>query len=351
MVRLMAPPLEGSVVAQLATDLPPAFISLLLPGIFLYLALYAFARRWKVAFWILSVPALGGLWMSTWVAPVQCAAFQAFVRFTVEIATMKLLDIHALNLTSSFPRYSSGSAPRPSIMALVYITELRWESFTPNVIRQVPNSKYPFPKSARLNRLFYSELVQLLIHVGIFIMLQSLPPWDWVKGQGILYTIWIVWTAIQLVLRYKTSPPLFGPIYLADSLASFWTETWHNAFVSPCLTLAYTPTMFLLRQLGAPKPVCRAAAVFSGFLLMAIFHVYALQPMLTEEGEWRIGMFFILNGVFTVIEVAIWGKKRHWFRAVMAWAIELSLSSWAVAAVDVADGVLEADWKDLCTLR
>jgi hypothetical protein len=269
----------------------------------------------------------------------------------VEVATMKLLDLHVLTLTTSFHYSAAGPRPRPSIMALILFTELRWESFSPNPIRHRPTSRYPFPNSPRLNSLFYSEPVQLLIHLGIFVVLQSMPPWHWVKALGILHAIYIIWTAIQQVLRYKTSPPLFGPIYLADGLASFWTETWHNAFASPCLTLAYTPTMFILRKIGAAHAIARAAAVVSGFLLMAVFHVYAMEPMLTSEGVWRIGLFFVLNGILTVVEVAVWGKKRHWLRAVMAWAFELSFAAWVVAAIDVSDGVLEADWKDLCTLR
>jgi len=47
-----------------------------------------------------------------------------------------------------------------------------------------------------------------------------------------------------MVVRYKTSPALFGPLYLADSLTGFWSETWHNAFASPCTSLVYGPLRY-----------------------------------------------------------------------------------------------------------
>ncbi|KAF2118486.1 hypothetical protein BDV96DRAFT_387455 [Lophiotrema nucula] len=342
------PVLEDDVLHQLLTDLPPALISLAIPGFLMYLSLWAFAKRWRVVFVVLSVPTLVGFWVSGLVAPVRCAALKALLRFTVAAGTMKLLDVHALSLKSSFPSYSAGSPPRPSIMALILLTELRLESFTPNPIRHTPTPKFPPGTSTSFRESFYSEPVQLIVHLALFAILQVSPQFLWVKALGILFTIWILWTSCQLVLRYKTSPPLFGPIWRADSLAGFWVETWHNAFASPCLNLTYTPVFFILTKLGSPRAFARATAVVSGFGLMAWFHVYALEPLLSQEGKWRIGVFFIGNGIFTVVEVAIWGKKRHWLRALIAWAIELSLSSWAVAAIEVADGVLAADWRGLC---
>jgi hypothetical protein len=52
---------------------------------------------------------------------------------------------------------------------------------------------------------------------------------------------------------------------------------------------------------------------------MAIFHIYALYPILNREALMHIGVFFMLNGVATVGEAAIWGHKRHWLKAAMAW--------------------------------
>lgn len=264
---------------------------------------------------------------------------------------MKLLDIHMLSLTSSFPSYTAGNPPRPSLMALILTTELRYESFTPNPIRHTPLPLYPFPSSLHRRKLFYSEPIQFLLHIAFFILLQTLPQYHFVKAFGVLLSIWIIWTAIQLTLRYRTSPPLFGPIYLADSLTTFWTETWHNAYAGPCLSLAYTPTMYILSHLSVPRSLARACAVVASFGLMAVFHMYALAPLLSREGRRRIGVFFVANGVCTVVEAAVWGKKRDWRRAVLAWGVELWLASWTVEKADVADGVINADWRGLCRPR
>jgi hypothetical protein len=97
------------------------------------------------------------------------------------------------------------------LFALIALTELRYESFTPNHIR-VPRDRENF-----------SEPLQLGIHVAVFAVLQSLPQHlPTVLAFEVLLAIYIIWTTMQLTLRYKSSPALFGPLYLADSLSGFW---------------------------------------------------------------------------------------------------------------------------------
>ncbi|KAJ4287999.1 hypothetical protein N0V90_012015 [Kalmusia sp. IMI 367209] len=342
------PILEDDLLHQLLVDTPPAIVALLIPGLSMYLSLYALARGWKLTSRALVVPTLLLFWSGIEIAPVRCLALRGVFDFGIAIGVMKLLELHILAFTNSLPRYTTGKLPRPSIMALLLLTELRYESFTPNPIRLPPTPRYPFPSSLEKRKLFYSEHVQLLLHICVFIILQSLPQYPPVKAFGILLSIWIIFTGCQLVLRYKNSPPLFGPIFLADSLATFWTETWHNTFASPCLTLAYTPTMYILTKLSVPRIIARSFAVIASFSLMAVFHAEVMSPLLPPEGKLRIGLFFVLNGVCTVAEVAVWGKKRDWRRALMAWIIELALASWAVETAQVADGLLNADWRGLC---
>lgn len=262
----------------------------------------------------------------------------------VAVATMKILDINALSLTSSMPTYTAGAPPRPSIMALILLTELRYESFTPNPIRLPPN--YPSTTHLHMN-----EKAQLLLHTSIFAALQSLPQTAPIKALGVLFSIWIIWTAYQLILRYRSSPPLFGPIYLADSLAGFWTDTWHNAFAAPCYSLAYSPALFVLAALGFPRVVARGVAVVSGFALMALFHMYALSPVVDDDGLGRVGVFFVGNGVMTVVEAMVWGKKKHWVRAAAAWVLELGIASWAVEGFGLPDGLVRAEWEGMCRPR
>ncbi|ORY09427.1 hypothetical protein BCR34DRAFT_487338 [Clohesyomyces aquaticus] len=347
----MSPGSEDDMFSQFLEDLPPAFLALSVPGLLLYCCLYAFVRRWKAAFVGASVPTLLLFWASPYVAPVRCAAFRALLNFAVAVGTMKLLDIHALSMTNSIPQYTAGPPLRPSLHALILLTELRYESFTPNTIRHPPPPKYPFPASPSMRIAFYREGTQFLIHLAIFWMLQWTPQYPPIKSLGILFAIYLIWTAIQLTVRYRNSPPLFGPIYLIDGLATFWTETWHNAFAAPCLSLAYTPVLRLLTALGCPRPLARSAAVVASFCLMAAFHVYALAPLLSDEGRRRIAVFFVANGIATVTETAVWGKKRHWARALLGWGFELALASWTVQAVEVAEGVLGNDWRGLCKGR
>ena len=97
------------------------------------------------------------------------------------------------------------------LLALIIITELRYESFTPNHIRVSKDQEN------------FNELAQLGIHVAIFAFLQALPQnLPTVLAFEVMLAIYILWTSMQLLLRYKSSPALFGPLYLIDSLTGFW---------------------------------------------------------------------------------------------------------------------------------
>jgi hypothetical protein len=127
----------------------------------------------------------------------------------VAIGTMKLLDIWARR--HSLPIYTAGKTPPDWLFALIVLTELRYESFTPNHVR-VPREQENF-----------HEPLQLGIHLAVFLFLQSLPQeYPTILAFEVLLAIYIIWTSMQLLLRYKSSPALFGPLYLADSLTGFW---------------------------------------------------------------------------------------------------------------------------------
>lgn len=122
---------------------------------------------------------------------------------------MKLLDVFARR--HALPNYTAGRRPADWKLALVMMTELRYESFTPNQIR-VPRNQENF-----------SEPSQLGVHLGLFALLQTLPQTiPTVLAFEVQLAIYILWTSMQLVLRYKSSPALFGPLYKADSLTGFW---------------------------------------------------------------------------------------------------------------------------------
>jgi hypothetical protein len=228
---------------------------------------------------------------------------------------MKALDVFARRY--SLPKYARGPQPPDWLLSIIVVIELRYESFTPNRIR---SSKFVDA---------FSEPTELCIHIIMFLVLQILPQnLPMVLALEVLLAIYIIWTAIQLVVRYKTSPPLFGPIYRANSLAGFWSETWHNVFASPCESLAYMPLRRNLPRYGVPVSVARGLGILGAFGLMAVFHIYALAPILPQESLFRIGIFFVINGVATVAETAVWGKRHHWLKTVLAWTFEIVIATW-----------------------
>jgi hypothetical protein len=122
---------------------------------------------------------------------------------------MKALDILARR--DALPIYTAGKQPPDWHFALILLTELRYESFTPNHIR-IPLANENF-----------NEPIQLGIHVAIFSILQTLPQkYPTVLAFEVLLAIYILWTTLQMIVRYKSSPALFGPLYTADSLTGFW---------------------------------------------------------------------------------------------------------------------------------
>ncbi|KAK2759020.1 hypothetical protein FQN54_003119 [Arachnomyces sp. PD_36] len=275
---------------------------------------------------------------------------------------MKGLDLHVRR--HSPPKYAYPNPPHSSIIALLLFTELRYESFTPNYISRAllpvtttpqtdtngTNGKRPSLTST-LSALNFSEPTNLLLHSLLFLSLQTLflQTNPTIIATQILLAIYILWTTLQLALRYPSSPPLFGPIYKANSLGTFWSNIWHGAFTSPCRSLAYDPVCESLRRnFGVPVQLARGAGVIASFFLMAMFHVYGLWPLLSGPALLRIGAFFVLNGVGTVVEEAIWGRRTHWVKTVLAWTYELAVASWTAEGLDIPEGLAGVDLTALC---
>jgi hypothetical protein len=81
---------------------------------------------------------------------------------------------------------------------------------------------------------------------------------------------------------------------------------------------------------------------------MAIFHIYALAPIMSTTGLQRVGWFFILNGLATVAEAIIWGPKKHWLRTLLAWTFELVVSSWTAETAGIPNGLSKIPWREMC---
>jgi len=97
-----------------------------------------------------------------------------------------------------------------------------------------------------------------------------------------------------------------------------------------------------------PVVIARSVGVLGAFSLMAIFHIYALYPILDREALFRIGLFFFLNGIGTVSEAAIWGHKKHWSKMALAWVFQTTLASWTAAGLNIPNGLSRIRWSEIC---
>lgn len=94
--------------------------------------------------------------------------------------------------------------------------------------------------------------------------------------------------------------------------------------------------------------IARALGVLGAFTLMAVFHMYALYPMLNQKAIGRVGMFFFVNGIGTVAEAGLWGHRKHWMKTLLAWAFETTLASWLAAGLNIPNGLSRIRWSDVC---
>ncbi|TGO91519.1 hypothetical protein BPOR_0025g00130 [Botrytis porri] len=283
----------------------------LIPTEIFYFSIYFLLKGQYGKYKKLSAVSLFTFWMSSWMNPISCGPIAALRNFAVAIATLRLLDIYARH--RSLPQLRND--PPTWKHALLLLTEMRYESFTPNFVR-VPRSQETF-----------NEPLQFAIHVAIFCALQVLPQdWALVLAFEIQLSIYIIWTAIQ-------------------------SKTWHNVFSAHCASLAYDPIRQNLPRLGVSIPIARSMGILAAFFLMAAFHVYALAPMLTDKALFRIGMFFVLNGFATVGEAMVWGRKDNWVKTGLAWVTEMSLAAWTADALGIPRGVHGIKWRDICEVR
>ncbi|OJD19800.1 hypothetical protein AJ78_00300 [Emergomyces pasteurianus Ep9510] len=353
---------------QIGINLGFCIASLLAPTLLLYASLYALAQREIRKFEILSLLASIGFIGSSCLVVLECNMVRSLQLFAAAIGVMKALDLFARRHNP--PQYAHDPIPSYALLALLYLTELRYESFTPNTTRLGPapapatgpgpqraKSENNYRNNGRVNpkpkqwKPHFSEPVNLVLHVLLFAILQTLFPQSnpTVVALEVLLAIYVLWESLQLLLRYPTSPPLFGPLYTATSLSTFWSETWHSAFASPCRSLAYEPIRHNLHErYGVPVSIARAIGVIASFGLMGFFHVYGLKPLLPFDALARIYAFFLLNGVGAVIEDVIWGRETHWGKTILAWVFELAIASWTVEGLSVPQGLKNVRWTSIC---
>ncbi|KAH6675664.1 hypothetical protein B0J14DRAFT_477811 [Halenospora varia] len=322
-------------LSQLGHEIVRATAFLMIPVELLYFSIYFYMKSCRRTYNILSLLSIAAFWIYPYTAPISCGPVRALQNFAIAVGTMKILDIWARR--HGLPTYAAGRRPSDWKLPLLLLTELRYESFTPNHVRVWRNQEN------------FSEPVQLGIHVAAFAVLQSFPQkYPTVLAFEVLLAIYIIWTSMQMMVRYKSSPALFGPLYLTDSLTGFWSETWHNAFAAPCTSLAYNPLRFGLPKYGVPVAIARSAGVMGAFSLMAVFHIYALSPLFGDEALTRVGIFFLVNGIATVAEALVWGRQKHWLKTAMAWAFETALATWTAHGLNIPNGLSKIPWAEVC---
>lgn len=305
--------------------LPQTVLWLTLALIPLYLSLYCVGRKASTAFttfW--TTAAVLSFATIPYAVPTRCPQLDIILRLACGTAIMKALDIYFRRKKPPVLNWPA----TPSVYAFYLLVELRYESFDIS--------------TARVRPAHYNETKECLIHLAIFIFLQCLPQVPVVKALGVLVAIWLIWTLMHHVLRYRNSSALFGPLYRSRNLSQFWSETWHNAYTSPIRTLGYRP----MRRIFGPM-----GGVIGGFALMGLFHMWSFAPYLNPMGLFRVGLFFLANGVGCVLDYGIWKNRNTPLRVMANWMFELFWSQYTVRECKVPDGIVAIDYKNICRTK
>ncbi|GAA5983406.1 hypothetical protein JCM10908_000276 [Rhodotorula pacifica] len=106
-------------------------------------------------------------------------------------------------------------------------------------------------------------------------------------------------------------PPLFKLSPMPDSVAVWWSSTWHSFFARPFRFLGFKPA-FRVVSLLAGKGAGRAAAVLATFAVSAWLHEFGLASAistlpppsepLTFYLRWGGSIYFMMQGVAIVLE-------------------------------------------------
>jgi hypothetical protein len=307
----------------LTSTLPWTLLYLILAVIPLYISLYCLAARATVYVTAPStLVAMATFAICPYAVPTQCPQTDIILRLACGTAIMKALDMFFRRHQPPKLNWSANSA----VQAFYLLIELRYESFNISTAREGETCSR-------------DSLTKCAIHLLIFLGLQLMPQLPVVKALGVLFAIWLIWTFMHQILKYRRSSPLFGSIYRSANLCSFWKDTWHNAYTSPVRTLGYRPVRKVFGPIGG---------VIGGFIVMAIFHVWAFAPYLRPEGLYRVAVFFMANGVGCILDHGIWGERSTWTRVIVNWLYEVFWAQYTVRECDIPDGLLAIEFRNIC---
>ncbi|KAI5304490.1 hypothetical protein KEM56_006449 [Ascosphaera pollenicola] len=355
-------------------------LTLAVPGIFLYLAIYYKLQKRESLFTTLTFVSIIGFLLHSYVWVPQCSVIRSELMFVDSICVLKALDLWVRR--NRFPQWKYQTKPNDALIALACLFELRYESFTPNFVhtetdqqaRTVADDSAAVREKAKRQRrdarreqplicsfesfkttgvlfpITLSERMDFLVHAVWFLVLQWLFPQSdsRVLAFQVLLAIYLLWEAWQFILRYRNSPRLFGALYKINSVSNFWSKIWHTAFMSPARSLVYEPIRYGLSRVGVPGTAARVCGFLGVFAFMGIFHTIALMPLFPARCLVKIALFFVFNGVAAILELMVWGRREHWLKAVFAWVFELYLAGWTIEAMQLPQGLQSIEWRNIC---
>lgn len=307
-------------IPGLLTNAKYTSVSLIGSAVVLYAELLLLRTKFRLLQGSIAVLA-AAMWLGLpYYAPFQCGVLDSLLRLCCGCAAMKALEMYIRRSRPPIPKYPMSNA----WYAFNLLWELRFESFDISTVRAPP---YEF-----------NETSEFFLHAVLFGIFQFLPQTNLVKADSMIISIYLLWTFCNYFLRYRHSVALFGPIWRATDLSSFWSETWHNAFSSPCHVLGYKQ----FRRFGKVPAVCAA------FFLMGIWHAWSLAPIVAPAGRIRVLVFFVSQALGCALDTAIWKHHKTTLRMICSWMYCNYWALWTVRELSIPDGVTNIAWNHMC---
>jgi len=159
-------------------------------------------------------------------------------------------------------------------------------SFEPHGFGSASGASIFDPSLPPIQRYFRSSLISFISGLSVYYSLQALFFFFCFLAVAIFRQPPALW------------PPIFDKPWLSTSLHQFWSLRWHQFFRDNFINFGGRPLYFLIGRVGA---------VLGAFLASGILHWAGLWGMGRGSDFLRVGGFFLMMGVGTVIE--------HFFKA------------------------------------
>ncbi|CAA7021157.1 unnamed protein product [Microthlaspi erraticum] len=195
----------------------------------------------------------------------------------------------------------------------------------PIKLQKNPKSQNLFPKWVfGIKVAIYGVMLKLYCnnHNLPRIMRLGLRPWHLYLELEIILALLKFLATITLGCELE---PIFNEPYLATSLQDFWGRRWNPMVSSILRSGIYAP---LRRVCGRLMSSDRARLIgfLATFIVSGVFHELMHFYLTRETPSWELTVFFTLNGVCTVVEMAVKRTKfglRWQVRPVVSWLLTM----------------------------